>query len=93
MPSRWYQIQEVGLGSGSDPHRPDYVGGIDIDKWVGNKTAPSGAPWVVKVYGTTIELDTLSSKSGTTELSSVPSDALNQITGLNRYTDEWDSIW
>jgi len=90
--NRWFQLREVGSGTSDNPYRPEYVNGMGLD-WRGNKTAPNGAPWVVKVYGTASELDALASKSGTVELSSVPSDALNQMLDKDRTEEKWDTVW
>jgi len=89
MAERWFQLREVGSGTVGDPYRPEYVESMGLD-YTGNKKAPDGAPWLVRVYGTDSELDTLAGKSGATELLSVPTDALNQMLDQTRDAEGWE---
>lgn len=88
MPNRWFQLRETGTGTEQDPYRPEYVQEMGLD-FTGNKTAPNGAPWVVRVYGTQTELDELANKPGVTEKSSVPTETLNKMLAQDRNADGW----
>lgn len=93
MANRWFRIPETGDGSEGNAYRPDYVKNMDLN-YSGNTAHPDGAPtWVVRVYGTSSELDTLASKQGVTEYSSVPKNALDQMFGQNREESEWNNAF
>lgn len=58
----------------------------------GNESHPSGSPsWIVRVYGTNSELDTLASKPQVTEYSSVPDSTLDKMFAQNRESNGWNS--
>lgn len=89
MASRWFRLPESGDGSFTNPLTPDLYGHA-VDGLSGTKSHPDGAPyWVVRVFADNSTLDSLASESGVVELSSVPTDALNQMFGQNRDAAEW----
>lgn len=87
---RWFRLPEVGDGTVDNAYRPD-TKGYDIDGFSGNTAHPNGSPiWVVRVYADEATLDALAAESGVVELSSVPTDALNNMFGQNRTAAEWE---
>lgn len=88
MAERWFRLPEMGTGTMDDPLRPKYLDGLDYS---GRPEHPDGSPiWVVRVYGTTAELDDLASKQNAVELGGVPTDALNRMLGVNRTASDWE---
>lgn len=92
MADRWFQLRETGSGTTDDPYRPEYVDEMGLE-YTGNKKAPNGAPWIVRAYGTESELDTLAGKSGATEKSSVPKQALDSMLNQTRTESEWNQAF
>lgn len=86
---RWFRLPETGDGSIDNPYRPD-AKGYDVS-WTGNKAHPDGAPHrVVRVYADGETLDALADEQGVKDLSSVPTQALNNMFGQNRDDDGWN---
>lgn len=89
MPERWFRIREVGSGTITDPTRPDHVDELGLS-YSGNAAHPEGAPkWIVRVYGTTAELDDLEGRPGVQRLPEIPTTALNQLFGQQRDAAGW----
>lgn len=92
MADRWFRIPETGDGTTLNTYRPDYVQSMGL-AFSGAKSHPDGAPvWVVCVYGSSDDLNTLAGKAGVQELSrSEMKSAIDKIHGVNRTADEWNS--
>lgn len=66
MATGWFRIPETGQGTDADPVRPDYLDTIGIEDWTGNTMAQSPR-FLVRVYGTSQQLDELRAKNEVTE--------------------------
>lgn len=89
MPSRWFRVPDEAL-SDMDGNQPKYA-----DFGRAFKAAfehPDGAPiWVVRIAADKSTLDTIASKSDSTELSEADvENALDGITGKTKSYAEWD---
>ena len=89
MANRWFRIPETGDGTMGNAYRPDHVDAMGLS-YSGNEPHPDGPPvWVVRVRGTTSELDTLAGKLGVTEYDSVPVTVLDQMFDQDRTASAW----
>lgn len=91
MANQWFRLHDSVGGDTGDQHAPEYVRSMGLD-YTAQKSHPNGSPiWVVRVYGTSTELNDLRSKNNVVELSrSEAKKALDKMFGVARTADEWE---
>ncbi len=64
MADRWFRVPQIGAGTTADPFRPETNG---LNQWA-SAGQYGDNDFLVRVYGTTAELDALALVTGVTEV-------------------------
>lgn len=89
MSDKWIRLPEKDAETGG--LKPDLLGyGNEIDGYVANRKYPGNAPFFLcRVYADDATLNSLAAESKAKDLSELPKQALNNMSGLSRSKEEW----